>query len=246
MKRFLLLFVVVAGFAFNGNTQPPSYDDLVIYFADGNYDKLLKKAEKYTLSDATKKDAIPYLYLAKCNFEMSKDQQWLDKYPKAFQDAIKYAGNCKKRDERAGTTVVADNIQFFTDLKIALVEDMKNLIAEESYMRLLGYVAKLHRFNKEDLGSYFLKSGAMYMEKDNSGGRVAAKEAYEKLEATEGVDGWRPIDFEMLKIGVKLYCDAWINIKRQDGEAKKLLGKVKQWLENDEEFMAYYKKVMYG
>lgn len=246
MKRFLLLVLIVAGISFEGNTQPPTYDDLIIYYADQDYDKLLRKAEKYTQSDKTKKDALPYLYLAKCNFEMSKDQKWLDKYPKAFNDAIKYAGNCRKRDERAGTTVYADNVAFFTDLKTAIVEDMKNLIAEESFMRLQGYIAKLHRFNKEDLGSYFLKSGAMYMEKDNSGGRVAQKEAWEKLEETTSVDSWRPIDFEMLRIGVIVYCDSWINMKRQKQEATKILGKVKQWLEDDEQFMDYYNKVMFG
>ena len=246
MKRFLLLLIVAIGFTLNGNAQPPTYDDLVIYFADGNYDKLLKQAEKYTLSDKTKGDAIPYLYLAKCNFEMSKDQKWLDKYPKAFSDAIKFAGNCVKRDERAGTTVVKDNIAFFTDIKVVLVEEIKNMIAEESYARLQGHVAKLHRFNKDDIGSYFVRSGSQYMNKDNSSGRISEQEAFDKLNAVTSVEDWRPVDYEMLKVGVMLYCDAQINMLRQDKKAKDLLGKVKQWLENDEEFMDYYNCVMFA
>lgn len=242
MKKLVLLILLVGGFVYKADAQPPTYDDLVIYYADGAYEKLLKKAEKYTLSDKTKKDAIPFLYLAKCNFEMSKDQQWLDKYPKAFNDAIRFAGNTIKKDKEG--TVFEENIQFFTDLKIAVVEDIKNLVAEEQYMKLMGSIAKLHRFDKNDVGSYFLKAGGQFMEKDKSGGKLTSKEAWERLEAVENVDDWRPIDKEMLALGVKVYCNAQINVMRQQQPAKDLLGKVKQWLEDDEDFMEYYDKIV--
>lgn len=244
MKKLVLLLVLVAGFVYQADAQPPAYDDLIIHYADGNYEKLLKRAEKYTLNPKTKKDALPFLYLAKCNFEMSKHQQWLDKYPKAFNDAIRFAGNARKKDKDG--TIYADNVQFFTDLKTAVVEDIKNLVAEESFMKLMGYIAKLHRFNRDDLGSYFLKAGAQFMEKDKSGGKITTKEAWARLELVENVDAWRPIDFEMLRVGVIVYCDSQINIMRQPQNAKELLGRVKQWLEEDEDFMAYYDKVVNG
>jgi hypothetical protein len=84
------------------------------------------------------------------------------------------------------------------------------------------------------------------MEKDKSGGKITTKEAWEKLDAVENVDNWRPIDLEMLRIGVIVYCDAMYDVMRQDQAAKDLLGKVKQWLENDEEFMAYYNRRING
>jgi tetratricopeptide (TPR) repeat protein len=242
MKNIALLLLFVAGSVINANAQPPGYDDLVIYFADGDYEKLLKTAEKYTQKDDTKKDAIPYLYLAKCNFEMSKDQKWLERYPKAYNDAIRYAGNCIKKDRE--NVVVPENRGFFVELKVAVVEDIKNLVDEESYMKLMGYIAKLHRFDKEDVGSYFLKAGAQYMEKDKSGGKLSQKEAWERLEAIQSVDDWTSIDFEMLRIGVILYCDAQINVMRQPQAAKDLLGRVKQWLEKDPIFMSYYDNVV--
>ncbi|UKN01665.1 hypothetical protein K6119_18235 [Paracrocinitomix mangrovi] len=244
MKKLVLLTCLLVGFVINANAQPPEYDDLVIYYADGDYEKLLKTAEKYTQKDETKSDALPYLYLAKCNFEMSKDQKWKDKFPKAFNDAIRFAGNCIKKDERAGTSVVQDNLGFFTDLKIAVVEDIKNLVAEEAYMKLMGAIAKLHRFAKDDVGSYFLKAGAQYMENDKSGGKITEKEAWEKLDAIQSVENWRSIDFEMLKVGVLVYCKAKIQVMRLKDDAVELLGRVKQWLEHDSEFMAYYDEVI--
>jgi hypothetical protein len=242
MKKIALVILLAVGFVFKTDAQPPGYDDLVIYYADGDYEKLLKTAEKYTQKDDTKKDAMPFLYLAKCNFEMSKDQKWLEKYPKAYNDAIRFAGNTIKKDREG--VIYEDNIQFFTDLKIAVVEDIKNLVDEESYMKLMGYIAKLHRFAKDDVGSYFLKAGAQYMEKDKSGGKLTQKEAWARLDEVQGVENWRPIDLEMLRIGVIVYCDAQINMMRQTQPAKDLLGRVKQWLEKDPVFMAYYDKIV--
>jgi len=242
MKNLALLLLFVSGAVFNSYSQPPGYDDLIIYYADGSYEKLLKKAEKYTISDKTKKDPIPFLYLSKCNFEMSKDQKWLEKYPKAFNDAIRFAGNVIKKDKSG--EVYDENINYFTELKVAVVEDIKNLVDEGSYPKLMGYIAKLHRFSKDDVGSYFLRAAAQYQQKDKGGGKLSQKEAWERLDAVTSVDDWRPIDLEMLRIGVIEYCNAQINVMRQTDPAKKLLGKVKQWFEDDEIFMEYYDKIM--
>ena len=240
--KLAFVFILLIGFGGKANAQPPTYDDLIILYADGAYDKLLKKADKYALGKDTKKDPLPYLYLAKCNFEMSKDQKWLEKYPKAFNDAIRYAGNAIKKDKEG--IVVDENKEFFIDLKTAVVEDIKNLVEEGSYAKLMGYIAKLHRFSKDDVGSYFLKTAAQYQEKDKGGAKLSQKEAWERLDAVESVDSWSDIDKEMLKIGTIEYCNAQINLMRQTQPAKDLLGKVKQWLEDDEEFMAYYDKII--
>jgi hypothetical protein len=242
IKKLSLALILLIGFAAKAEAQAPTYDDLIILYADGAYDKLLKKAEKYTQNKDNKKDALPFLYLAKCNFEMSKDQKWLEKYPKAFNDAIRFAGNVIKKDKEG--IVVDENKEFFVDLKTAVVEDIKNLVEEGSYAKLMGYIAKLHRFSKDDVGSYFLKTAAQYQEKDKGGAKLTQKEAWERLEAVESVDSWTDIDKEMFKLGVIEYCNAQINVMRQTKPAKDLLGKVKQWLEDDEEFMEYYDKIM--
>ncbi|OIQ35202.1 MAG: hypothetical protein BM555_04165 [Crocinitomix sp. MedPE-SWsnd] len=241
-KKLAFVFILLIGFGGKAKAQPPTYDDLIILYADNAYDKLLKKAEKYTQGKDSKKDALPFLYMAKCNFQMSKDQKWLEKYPKAFNDAIRFAGNVIKKDKEG--VIVEENKEFFIDLKTAVVEDIKNLVEEGSYAKLMGYIAKLHRFSKDDVGSYFLRAAAQYQEKDKGGAKLSQKEAWERLEAVESVDGWSDIDKEMLRVGVIEYCNAQINVMRQETAAKDLLGKVKQWLEDDEDFMAYYDRIV--
>ena len=242
MKNITFLLLILFGATFKLSAQPPMYDDLLIMYADGNYEKLLKEAEKYTQKDDSKKDALPFYYLAKCNFEMSKDQKWAEKYPKAANDAVRYAGNCIKKDKEG--TVYEENLDFFTDLKISVVEDIRNMVDGGQYAKLMGGISKLHRFDSQDVGSYFLKAAAQYQEKDKGGAKLSAEEAYKRLDEVTNADDWRLIDKEMLKIGVIEYCNAQINIMRLTEPAKDLLGRVKQWLENDEEFMAYYNQVV--
>lgn len=241
-KAFLLLFILI-GTAFPSIAQPPAYDDLLIYYADGDYEKLLKKAEQYTLNDKTKADALPFLFLAKANFDMSKDAVWLEKYPKAFGDAISYAGTCIKKDKDG--SVYSENIKFFTDLKTALVEELKNLVETGSYNKVAGAISKLHRIAKEDVGSYFLKTAAEYNTGDKGTAKITQKDAYARLAKVNSVEDWRPVDLEMLKLGVIEFSKTMIKLN-QKPKAVELLGSVKQWFEKDEEFMAFYNEVVNG
>ena len=65
------------------------YNDLLELLVDEEYEKLLYKAEKYTLSDKTKKDALPYVYMSMAYYEISKRDEFAEKYPKAFKESLK-------------------------------------------------------------------------------------------------------------------------------------------------------------
>ncbi|MBI3133119.1 MAG: hypothetical protein HYZ14_00445 [Bacteroidetes bacterium] len=237
MKKALLLTLMALGLVVPSIAQPPTYDDLLIYYADGDYEKLLKKAEAYTLKDDTKNDALPYLYLSKANFDMSKDQVWLEKYPKAWADAINYGGQCIKKDK--DSTIYRENIKYFTDLKTAVVEEIKNLVETGAYPKLLGAIPKLHKIDRNDVGSYFLKAAAEYNTGDKGSAKETQKEAFSRLSAVKSVEDWRPIDLEMLKLGVVEFSKAMIKLN-QKAKACETVGMIKQWFEKDDEFMAFY------
>lgn len=236
MKR-LFLILLTFGLTATSFAQPPNYDDLLIYFADGDYEKLVKKAEKYTLEDDTKNDPLPYLYCSKGNFEMSKDQKYAEDYPKAYNDAIKFAGKSLRKDKNGD--MFSEHKNYFTDLKKAVVEDLKNMVDEEDFNRMRGTIMKLQRVDPSDVGSHFLMTAALFRIKDKSGAKLALKEALAQLDAVESVENWREVDFEMLRIGIIEYSKYRIDL-RQDQFAKDVLNKVKQWFEEDEEFMRFY------
>lgn len=243
MKNIFFITLFFIGNSFQSNGQPPLYDDLLIYFADGNYEKLVDKAEGYIASDKTKNDALPYLYASKGYFEMSKDQIYKDDFPKAYNDAIGNAGKCMKKDKDG--SVYSDNIAFFTDIKIAVVEEIRNMVDAGDYSRLRGTVMKLQKLDPNDVGSYFILTAAQYQIKDKSSAKITYQEAQTRLDAVESVDSWRPVDFEVLRIGVFEYANYLLTLS-QCADAKKLLNQVKQWYEDDEIFMAKYNEIVNG
>ena len=234
-KLFLIIFA--GALTFNVNGQPPMYDDLLIYFADGDYVKLVSKAEKYMSDSDTKSDPLVYLYASKGNFEMSKDQKYEEDFPKAYNDAIKNAGKALKNDKDG--SVFDEHKKYFTELKEAVVEELRNMVDVGDYSRMRGTIIKVQRLDPTDVGSQYLMAAAKYNLKDKSGGKEALKEAEAALAEVTSVEDWREVDLLMLRMGVLEYSKYLIDARQPDG-AKTLLGKVKQWFEEDEIFMEFY------
>lgn len=81
--------------------QGKQYDDLLVKYVDEKYEECVTKAERYTEGESTKKDALPYLYMSMCLFEMSKipKYQQMEDFKKADRDALKYAEKYRKKDK---------------------------------------------------------------------------------------------------------------------------------------------------
>lgn len=253
-KHLTLLLIFLGGFYFKSNAQPPTYDDLVILYADGDYEKLMKKSYKYTDSDDTRKDPLPYLFLSKGNYEVWRNGGELaEKYPRAYKEAIKYAGKCIQKDKEG--TVYQDNLGYFVKLKVTVVEQLRNLAEASDWGRLMGTLPLMDKVDKEDIGAKYLKAAAQYYRSDKSGMKTTAKEAEELLanadpnhftiSEDDDVDltDKKKIDLEMLKLGVIYYAQALVDSRRVD-DAKKLMGQVAQWYPDDAEFKAKYDEIV--
>ncbi len=254
MKNLFLLLIFIGAFIINANAQPPKFDDLVVLFADGNYAKLLKKAENYTQSDKTKKNPIPYLYLSKANYEIAREGgDLLKKYPKAGRDALKYAGKCISKDKDG--TVYKENLAYFTTLKSGIIEEIRNLVETGEWSKVSGKLLAIKKVDKDDIGQHYLAAALAYHTKDRKKFVSEAKLAEEMLKNANpskftinedddvDINEKKKADLEMLKIGVMAYADALV-LSKQTPAAKDLLGKVAQWYEKDEEFKAKYDEIV--
>jgi len=56
------------------------YKDLLTLFVTEKYEKCLYKAEGYTLDEKTKKDPLPYMFMSRCFYEMSRRDEFKEKY----------------------------------------------------------------------------------------------------------------------------------------------------------------------
>lgn len=100
MKRYITLAATAALFlAAQAQKQP--YEDLLVKFVDEKYEDCLAKADMYVQRESTKKDALPYLYMSMCYYEMSKIEKYtaLEEYKKADKEALKWAEKYRKKDK---------------------------------------------------------------------------------------------------------------------------------------------------
>ncbi|MEO8588187.1 MAG: hypothetical protein ABI432_02370 [Flavobacteriales bacterium] len=97
MKNLLTLATFLL--CFSAFAQKHVYEDLLVMYVDEKYEKCIEKAEAYTMGEETKKDALPFLYMSMCFFEMSKVEKFAADYPRASRDALKWAEKYRKKDK---------------------------------------------------------------------------------------------------------------------------------------------------
>ena len=101
MKKLIVLVLLLLS-ATTINAQAPNYDDLKILYADGNYEKLVKVAENYTLKDDLKKDPMPFIWLGKGLYKISLSGTDEEKFKNAYKDAIAAVSKSLKNDKDNG------------------------------------------------------------------------------------------------------------------------------------------------
>ena len=74
------------------------YDDLLMLKADQKLEKLIISAEKYTLKDATKNDAVPYYYMACGLYKISLVGDRKEEFKNAFKNALGVIGKMDRKD----------------------------------------------------------------------------------------------------------------------------------------------------
>lgn len=241
MKTVLtLIFVAITG-SFMVNAQPPTYDDLLILFADEDYSKLLKKAERYTQKDDTKRDAIPYIFMSRANFEISKDAELMEDYPKAFKDAVKYAAKGLRKDREG--IVYEEFRDYFSDLKKVLVEELENFLIEQEYKRAENTLKQIQFLDEDDIGANFMMAYVKNMNGDISGAREYLINGNKKLDETTDLTGYRTEDLRLLKLGLMNYA-MYAHEKGYTDEAKKIINKGYQWFENEPEYVKAYDEIV--
>jgi len=246
MKKITLLFYFIGALSISLNAQSPDYGDLTVYFADGNFEKLLRVAEKYTTNDNTRKDAIPYLYLSKANLEISKGGYLLEKYPRAFKDAIKYASKCIKYDTDGA--VFESELEHFRKCKEGVFEQMRNLTEADDFGRLTGVIPLMEKLEKYEVGTAFLKAVAKYRRGDKSGFRTEESIAnlilnekfdpnsikmsdYDNVEVAKK----KKLDRQVILFGIEQYCMLVVE-KGEKQKAKNLLKQMEPWFKDDKKY----------
>ena len=217
------------------------YDDLLMLKADQNWEKLIISAEKYTLKDATKNDAVPYYYMAYGLYKISFVGDRKEEFKNAFKNALGVIGKMDRKDP--DKEVFNKYQDFFEEIKGTLFEMIRNDIEADDYRRSFGWVMNMYKFNRDDIGAKFLDGTCRYRNGDKATARTKWNEGKDLIGALGSIDELLEIDREIIKFA--LYESAKCQLDaRQPADAKAIMNLGAQWFEEDDDWKEYYDKIV--
>lgn len=222
MKKYILLFLAIIGFSIIGKAQPPTYDDLIILYADGKYEKLVDECLKYNDKDATKKDPIPYLYLSKAYYAISQKGDRSEEYKNAFKMSITTLGKFYKKDKTEGFR--AEDFEFIEKLKGAAAEAMMNEFESKNYKKA-GSSANLYKKTVPgNLSADLMIAACKFFDEDRSTAMGIWTEVEKPFLALQKLDTDSPAEIRVYKAAILATAECMIKAKMVD-RANKILQK---------------------
>lgn len=135
-------------------------NQLLVWYVDQKYEKVLFKAIRYTEDDEQKKHPVPYLYMAKAylGIHNSDDSDLRETYEvdklKALKNALKYAGKFVKKDKEL--EYVPKEQEYLEDLRKETVIAAETEMDNGKYTKAKSYYKYLTTINEEDPGAWMM------------------------------------------------------------------------------------------
>ncbi len=241
MKKIIAILGLLFYAGSSTIAQAPEYNDLIILYADGNYEKLIREASKYNEKDDTKKDAIPYLWLSKGLYAISQVGDRDAMYKNAFKESVNALGKFKKRDR--GGAIYAEHTEYVEEMKKAILEGVYNEIDSKSYRKGISQIMLYYKVMPDDLGAKYLEAACKFRENDKSGANYIWRDTEKRLAALQSIEDWSENDKKLFKKGI-LETAACYKEAKQDEKARTTLNKVAQWYGDDPEFKEKYDEIV--
>jgi len=243
-KKFqiaLLLSIFTMSFSFCGFSQDEEFEDLRILYMDGEYEKLIKKSERYTDKDDTRKSAQPYLFLSKAYYEISMDEKYHEDYrpDRAFRDALKWAKRYRRYDPEGA--LFEENDLYFRELKESAFRSAAAQMAEEKYSRARRFYDAIADFDPEDPGAWLMLGYCQTQERNVREAELSFAEAG-KVMTNRDLTTLNSVEKDIFLQGVLQYSDYLLKESMRDS-ARTTMQMAVPALEGDPEFDTAYQKL---
>lgn len=231
-----LLFLGVKAFA-----QAPTYDDLIILYADGKYDKLVRDAEKYTQKESTKADALPYIWMSKGLYKLSQNNDRGEEFKNAFKDAISALGSAVKKDKSG--EVIKENQEYVDELMFALYEAIDNDIDAKDFKKASGWVTRVYKVYSKDAGVQYLDAAMKFKGGDKSTATTTWREADKAIKTVTSLEGYSASQKAFFILGVTQTAECYVALKQVE-KAKTFLNSMKELIGDDDKFNEVYTAIV--
>lgn len=239
MKHILGIFALTMTLTVFGQKE---YDDLRILYADGKYEKLVKVADGYTNNDKTKKDALPYFWLARGLYKIHQKGSADPVYKSAYKDAINAVSKGIKFDKSGSVLSQSEYVEFLDEIQGSIVEQITNEITANNYRKAFGWVNSYKKISANPIGQMFLDGVCKFRTDDKSSAFTLWKQVDTQLKSINSIDAWSKGDIDMLRLGAVQTAECYVSSKKVE-DAKAILNKVSKWFAEDETFQEAYKAI---
>jgi hypothetical protein len=142
-------------------------DELLMWYVDEKYEKVLFKAIRYTEDDEEGKHPLPYLFMAKAylGIHFSSDPSLRESYEvdklKALKNALKYGSKFVKKDKEQEFVHLED--EFFEQLHKETVAAAESEMESDKYTKAKSYYKYLTMIDEEDPGALMMMGATYYL-----------------------------------------------------------------------------------
>jgi len=234
MKPINLLIVFSLIIGFDASAQSPDYKDLLTLFVSEKYEKCLDKAKGYTMGDATKKDPLPYMYMSRCFFEMSKKDEFKEKYPASFKDAMKYLSKYASKDKEK--KYIAEYEDFFTAIRLAAISEAETMMDTQKFSKAKQLYDQLLDLDPNDVGAKIMMALVFTYNKAKKESEQATAESKKML--TDKVGPLTKEQLYLLKDALSRYCSD------NKSQAKEWLNLGDHYFPDDKEYSAMKESIL--
>ncbi len=254
-SALFLLFLLFSPFLHESYGQREieykEFPELLNHYINEEYEKIIKKAEEGTMfskaiTDKHRRQPLPYVYLAKAYYEISKIEKYQEKYSRAFKQALTYAGRFVDRDEKK--KFIDDHARFLAQLRresmeVASMHYEKGEQQKRQYRKARYYYKKMQGFSPGDPSPHYMEGLTWVKQGLARQARRPFKKANELYSKLDSLGELKKDQRELFKFFTKEYSRHLLEEGMRDS-AQTVLKKTDGYFRNDEEFMKQYNKVM--
>ncbi len=232
------IFLFSIGFAWSQN----SYDDLLELVVDEKYERCLFKAVKYTESDKTSKDPLPYVYMSMAYFRISQsdDPTLKDKYPKAAKEAVKYLVKFVKKDKNS--EFVGEFTDYISEVRVAVIAEAEQESDNGKYTRSKGLYKYLTDIDNNDPGAWMMRGYSEFMMKSKKDSQNSWNEA-KRIVEEGGIKSLRDEQVGLFKMGVIRTAETLFEMGDRD-QAQEWMRISEPFFKDDKEYKVTYSSIM--
>ena len=242
----LIILISILGFQKAGFSQSEKdMDKMLFYYVDEKYEKLLDLALDFTENEKTRRNPVPYIYVSKAYYEMSKIEEFDEDYPRAFRSSLKYAVKFRKKDKEG--EFAEENAEFIDGLKVQAFELADNYYQIGKYTKAKTYFKYITGMDPSDWGAWFLRGVNETRLNMRSEAEISLKNAIDGLTSVDQdqVENYLPGQLLLLKKGIVSYAE-FMKERGKMTEAKDILTMGYPFYSEDKEYKITYDDIVRG